>query len=110
MKKLLLFLITITLTMVLTACGSKKEYLGLWKYDMKGSEYSVELFNDNTWKMKQGTAEREGTYTVKAEENYLTIDLEYKNTHGYMKWQDNKMCAYTSSVDECDFYFERVNK
>ena len=106
MKKLFLTIMVISMTLVLTACGSKKAYLGLWKYKVGSLDYTVELQKDGKFVMKQGDASREGTYTVKEENGYTLIDLNYNNTHGYMKLENNVMCAWES--EKCSFNFEKV--
>ena len=109
MKKIFLMITIITMTLVLTACGTKKEkYKGLWNYTQSGLEYSVELLDDNKWVMKQGEATREGTYEVEQKDGCIVIKLEYNKTYGYMKYQDDKMCAITESSSDCDFYFQRA--
>ena len=105
MKKIFLTIMIITMTVMLTACGTKKDYLGLWKYKVSSLEYTVELKKDGTYVMKQGDASREGTYTVSTENGVTIIDLNYNNTHGYMKWENNTMCAWEN--EKCSFNFER---
>ena len=104
MKKIFLTMILVTMTLVLTACGSKP-YEGLWKYKIGSLDYTVNLLGNGKWEMTQGEAKREGSYTVKEEEGHVIITLDYNGSYGYMKWEDGKMCAYESS--KCSFYFER---
>ena len=106
MKKFFLTIVVVSMMFILTACGSKKSYLGLWKYKISSLEYSVELLNDGKWVMKQGDATREGTYTVKEENGYTLITLDYHGSYGYMKWENNVMCAWEN--EKCSFEFERV--
>ncbi len=108
MKKLFITLMVITMTLVLTACstGSKAaDYEGVWKYQMNGRDYTVELKSDGTFVMKMGEAKREGTYTTETTDNVTMISLNYNNSYGYMKWTEGKMCAYENGG--CSFYFER---
>ena len=109
MKKILLTIMIVTVTLVLTACssGKKEPYIGLWNYKMSNIDYSVELLENNNYVMKQGDAERKGTYTVREEDKTLYITLEYNKTYGYMKYENDKMCALTTANGDCDFYFER---
>ena len=107
MKKFFLTVMLVAMMLVLTACGSKNDYLGLWKYKISSTDYTVELLKDGTWKMQQGEATREGTYTVKEENGYTLITLDYKGSYGYMKWEDGKMCAWES--EKCSFEFERAS-
>ncbi len=104
MKKIFLTIVVITMMFMLTACGSK-QYEGLWKYKMNSLDYTVNLLGNGKWEMTQGEAKREGTYTVKEENGYTLITLDYKGSYGYMKWENGKMCAYESN--KCSFYFER---
>ena len=98
MKKLFITIMVITMTLILTACGTKKDYLGLWKYKLSSLDYSVELKEDNKWVMKQGTASREGEYTISTDKGFTLITLDYNGSKGYMKWADGKMCAYVLST------------
>ncbi len=107
MKKFLL-IVLVMMTFVLTACGNqKKEYLGLWKYTLSSLDYTVNLLEDGKWEMTQGTASRNGTYTVSEEGNAIIIALNYGNTYGYMKYENKVMCAYDYSTKKCEFEFER---
>ena len=109
MKKFFITVFVITFMFILTACGTKKSdaYKGVWKYERGGNAYSVELLDNDQYILKQGDAKREGPYTVKEENGVLYITLEYNKTYGYMKYENDKMCALTTEKGSCDFYFER---
>lgn len=108
MKKIFLAIIVMTMMLVLTACGKSKPYLGKWNYKIGSYDYSVELKEDNTYVMIQGSATRNGTYTVEEKDGYIKLALEYNKTYGYIKYQDDKMCALTKEDGDCDFYFEKA--
>lgn len=109
MKKLFVTLFIITMMFVLTACGTTKKdaYKGVWKYERSGLAYTVELQDNDHYILRQGEQSREGSYTVKEENGVLYITLEYNKTYGYMKYENDKMCALTTANGTCDFYFER---
>ena len=104
MKKFFLTSIVVVMMFFLTACGSKP-YEGLWKYKIGSTDYTVNLLSNGKWEMTRGEAKRDGTYIIEEKDGYLLITLDYNGSYGYMKWEDNKMCAYENN--KCSFYFER---